>query len=584
MRNLRTLFACLFFLFLAVGVSADCIWYNPFTYLECLAPATQFVSVPFAAFTSEGLITSISNVRIFTNDPTGQISGDVIQATISVGSGNDIAVGAFDEDPAQLASVPPGFENKQFFIGVRKNKIDTLLQIFGIEKVVQSVAENRQTINSTESIPIGRGWNDLVNTEGKLKKTLYSEMLNPLRAECEARPDDVSFGWKPLSDVCVRRILGICVDNRASINFICYTRSNSFFHKSFGPDSFDVDLGVTMRNADGEITNEVSITETTPQVNLFRNDELVGHMKWFGNLSTWNTSPVGRAVGNFYPARSAGLWFVVIKSEADATRSAITSLIAAKSGFFVEGGNADTTDRLATDARIKFNAINLESNVQGTPFGVTPDSSFFIFDSRTTLNPQLLLTIDAEWLGIVRNVADFDISCGSRVDGTEETTLIGSVTVNETAGVGDSVQISYSSIGGSRSFSQPVGPNESRSFDIPLNFPNPADGSFPVTVSWSGKNKSCNLAYHIVAKPELCGNGELNENENCVTCPQDAGCVGGASCDANPFSATYTQCIAPPPIIIPPVPALDLVLVGYIIAIILGAAGVVLVLKDQGVI
>ncbi len=223
------------------------------------------------------------------------------------------------------------------------------------------------------------------------------------------------------------------------------------------------------------------------------------------------------------------------------------------------------------------------SDVFGTPFTIKQDS-FFVFDYKTTSNPQLLLTVDASWLGIVRNVADFDVSCGGLVSGEEETQLFSNVTVNETAGVGDTVTISYSSTGGSSSFSSFIGSRQSQSFDIPLNFAEPGSGAFLVTVSWASKSKSCNISFNVTRKIETCGNGDLDQGETCISCPQDAGCVGADSCDANPFSSTFEQCVAP---IVPPIPGeapFDFIIFIWAGIILVFIAGVALVAKGRGLI
>jgi hypothetical protein len=76
-------------------------------------------------------------------------------------------------------------------------------------------------------------------------------------------------------------------------------------------------------------------------------------------------------------------------------------------------------------------------------------------------------------------------------------------------------------------------------------------GSFAVTVSWKGMQKTCNIAYNIDRAPDKCGNNHIDEGENCVTCPADAGCnpLRGESCDNNPQSDTFGACIVP---ILPP--------------------------------
>ncbi len=209
------------------------------------------------------------------------------------------------------------------------------------------------------------------------------------------------------------------------------------------------------------------------------------------------------------------------------------------------------TDNLSTTARLRYRSVlnGRASDVFGTPFTITGDS-FFVFDYKTSANPQLLLTMSADWLGIVRNVADFDVSCGGTVSGEEETQLFSSVTIRELAGVGDTVTVSYSSPGGSSSFSSFIGADQSQTFDIPLNFGEPTSGSFPVTISWKSRSKSCNISFDIIRKIEKCGNGNLDEGETCNSCPADAGCVSPETCDANPFSSTFDQCVSPtiPPI------------------------------------
>ena len=120
-----------------------------------------------------------------------------------------------------------------------------------------------------------------------------------------------------------------------------------------------------------------------------------------------------------------------------------------------------------------------------------------------------------------------------------------------------------------------------------MNFANVGSGSFNVVISWAGKTKSCSISYNIVAKPENCGNGFINEGETCISCPADAGCdfSAGQVCDTNPFSPTVAMCITPsvPPVIPPSDGGFDFFTIGIIIALIIGFSGVVLVLKGRGV-
>ncbi len=342
-KRLITLFFVLFF---AMNAYAVCTAWNPLTWGECLAPISQAFALPFQAFDSEALITSISNVNIKTNDPDNQISGNVIQATMSIGSGNDIAVGAFDQDTTQASGVSSDFSNPQFFIGVRKNKLNTLLQITGNERALQDVVENRENILSTISIFEGGIWtpsrDDVVTHSGIRKSQVYLSLLQPEISECESRPDFISHGWQPLTDQCLARqfFTGICTDNRAVVNFICYTRGQNFFFKVFGPSSFDVDLGITVRNAAREVTNEKSITESQQRVDLFDGGSLVGHVKYFGSLSTFYSAPIAQTTGAFYPAKFGGQWFVVNQGQADSAEEGINDLRNARSGFFVPGGTA----------------------------------------------------------------------------------------------------------------------------------------------------------------------------------------------------------------------------------------------------
>ncbi len=492
---------------------------------------------------------SLSGSPTYLSGQNQPIQGDVVQSSYAVGAGNDITVvGAFDEESVSASNVPGDFENPAFFITGRKLQMETLIPLSADVGIVQ------EPIVLFEQV---RGFSAGLLIDDAERLQIQRATAENAYNDCQRRDGYISFGWEGDVDF----VTGFPSEFFPQIRTVCIDSIDSVLIEGLGSKTTRMNLEFELRNADGEVTSKVNLTESSVEGFFTSGFETIGHVKWAGNLLTLE-----------FP--------IDISDETMGTHNGIFSSyslsranIAIQQTGELRNLAFERNAQLFNEVQFKANDLQTSwnnfigsrsSRIDGREFTYDLFSNSVVIDTRFTSNPVVTLIVKGSWIGILRNVASFRADCGNPVNGETSETLASSVLINNVSNVFGDFQMSYACPGGARSIHDNLSGGQSRRYDIPLTFSRIGTGACEVTVSWAGQSDSCFINYDISERPVLCGNGIVDSGEEC-----DGGNLSGETCVTQEFDSGQLACFSvckfdtsncggPPP---PPPVEIDIILI-----------------------
>jgi len=588
----RKLLVFLFFSLFCASAFAVCTWYNPLTWSECFIPAVGFVAAPFQAVQSISGFPD-SDLLVLSATPTyltGQnqpLVGNVVKAEVSVGSGNDVAaVGSFDEERISITVADIG--SATYYLSGKKVEMNTTVRLSGTERTLRRIGRIGNQFmgqSGTENgYPIGIVWDEAQEQES-LKVAGYNAQTLCKREEGS---DFAGVGWRPIvaSDLTfgqVRLSHSICTSGFASgaicvggvwqpqVYFKCYAFDSEFnpeqiSYQDFGTKTVNavVDLQLTSNNGDSSV-----LTFASGDCGRFGRPacldrgyftfgfEQVGYARITGFRNPVFELPLD--LTDEAPAIYKGSRYIIDEDFADSAWLQLTALQAQipLNDIDWKGNFAEVQGKILSYENNFVQTVNSKdtrfNGVWGFEYEPAIDS--FVIDDAYIRDLELEVIVLGEWIGLIRDVAEFDVVCGADVEAVEQTTVYSTVTVKNISDVSGATSLIWSCppTNGSRQVSLPA--RQSQTFDIPFSLSHEGSGQCQFFVG----TKSCTINYNFTGKPDSCGNGipEPELGETCVNCPSDVICIFGTICDSTIGSPTYGQCvlvIPPPP---PPPPEFD---------------------------
>ena len=505
-------------------------------------PSSWFAApIDWGKIPSDIFVTAVSQVVMATNDPKNQIQGSVVMVDMALGAGSDIVVGSYDTEKMKAQNVEPSFDNPDFYFAAVKQKMNTILPI-KIETV--KVIQKPRYIDSSNTIKTSPLAFCFISAEERLdaqRNLAQNEFL-----KCKANLSYIAFGWKPYSDKVAAPAWGApCYPLSAyypQIITACVGTEKQFDSYDFGSKTMDVEIPIQLKNVNNEYSSSGMITEDQPQVKLYNDvGQLVGHATWTGNLSAWEL-PIDLtddSPGNYF-----GQWYNFGKSKINdymlqlaATRSAAAyddiRFANCRSVSDCTGNHASVIDKVDNYLIQAWDKVVISRilTVDGRTF--TPTGNSFVINQAFASNPKILLVVDADWIGIIRRVADFKITCAPGGKSQEGIPITSGFTVENISGTYGNYTVSWNCPGTASSLSESLASGSSKSYTVKLDGFANQKGDCTISISYGGMQKSCTIAYEFTARPVLCGNGITDTipiAENCNNCPQDVKCAENQYC------------------------------------------------------
>ncbi len=484
------------------------------------------------------------------------LTGNVVLMNFLVGAGNDVAaVGSKDEENVSISAVG---KTANYLVRAKKVKSKTIIKLPSTSKRTLRNISIKPALSGTKNgYPIGMNM-----SQGEVQRSIVNKAILDAYNECKnsLKTEFAAFAWRPIEEqdsaglpylyhsLCIN---GIPIGNTCSglfspywqpqIYFECYkfgTGSISY-QQGWGPKTVDIQLDVQLQNNKNESSTILTLASgdcgNNCKVEGYFEDD--GEVVGFAKITGWspkNELPVD--LGVEYPAQLGitGNRALVIGTEADDAWNELRELQLPPSYSWAEGGNLlnvqqkvseynQTYGRVRQGVRYKFN--------EKFDFWYNAALDSFIIDDSYTRNSELQVIVLGDWLGLIRDVANFEISCGSKVSGFEQSVITSSVTVSNVSDTRGTGTLLWSCPTGNGSRTVTLNGGSKETITIPFSLTHSGAGSCPFEFQWGDKKTRCSISYEFKERPEDCGNGVQDAGETCANCPQDVICPPGTYCD-----------------------------------------------------
>ena len=288
------------------------------------------------------------------------------------------------------------------------------------------------------------------------------------------------------------------------------------------------------------------LTQSKTSVNLYSGSELVAHVNFAGSLKTFEQTV---DISDDAPINYGNIWSNVDNSSVNIYRDKLVDIINLAEDYSGDISLVQRYDQVEvskTDLDNSYFAIVNSRNSKIGGYNFTPSTNSVIVNTALTENPVITLVAKAEWIGIIRNVPKFEISCGGAISGECQRPLPTTyATVKNTGTVSGAYTLSYSCVGGNKSIMDNLDAGLSRDYTITQSIAQETHTSCIVNLNYAGVEKSCSFALDCtppIIKEEVCGNNIDDDNdglidENCVIPPTcgDSKIDSGEQCDGSNF-------------------------------------------------
>lgn len=567
-----------FVLFFSLNVLAACNVFNPFSWLECLAPVSSAIVAPLAAFTGnfDSDLLLISGTPTFMEGQNQPLTGDVVLSKYVVGIGNDVAaVGTYDNEKSNVSALR---QTADYFVTAKKVKNNTIIPFVGSQKVLKSVKTTTVFSGTENSFSLGS-----ILSETEVQNAIRTSAAPRAYEDCKRHlgNDFAAFAWRPVttSDAPYppRLYYSVCSSGNwlgntclfgnwyAQVYFECYQFSGSqVAFQEFGAKTVDTQVDVSLINNKNQQSSVLSLAVGNCGSNcrtegyFMEGGKTIGFAKIIGLQSSFEL-PLD--LTNEAPAKIDDYsWALISSSEAKDAWNQLKSLTAVPT-YTDWTGDLIVMQKAITDYQRQFVEVYLSKKDKFKDkwsFMYNPSLNAFIVNDTYTENPLLQVIVLGNWLGLIRDYPSFTVSCGNSVSGYAQETKYSSATVTNVSNSNGAVTVAWGCPTGNNTVMDTIGANQSKTYDVPMYSSIANRGNCTVQVSWGNEKRTCDIGFDFKEKPSSCGNTVVDSGETCVNCPQDITCDESNNyyCNRNSLSNTYGQCVLkdtiPPVIVIPP--------------------------------
>jgi hypothetical protein len=506
-----------------------------------------FSIVPPGSTESDLLITNMS--ATFLQSQTSPIAGDVIQVNGVVGLKNDTAIiGSLDKDSGTVSG---NGRTVNYYLLAKKQAMSTSIAVTGTNYSLRqpSTFNTGWDISGTQSgASIGTLWDD-AQEKASLKQAGVSAV-----AVCKSTLGTSYFGtdWRPISGSSegadagthsdctgIPTVGNICAGGNwiPKVQFYCFALNKNpgyttLEYKSFGNKTINAEVQVQVMNAQSAESSVVTLTPQNPTQFLTSGGATVAQ----ATLTGWQPNfqlPVD--LTNEVPVRDqAGVWKI---GNRDYLNTSYTTAQTASNYVATDWqGTGSTVQTLFNTYKTNYNNAyaNRKSyflNDTSHVFTYKAATSSFDINDVAVQNGTISVVISGQWAGLIREEANFSLSCGNPVSGYVGETKTTTATVSNTSAVSGTGTLSWSCASGSGNRTLTVAGGANKIENISLNIQAVGSNTCGVTFNYPLGSKTCNLNYTGIARPVDCGNGVVNPGETCVSCPQDIVCSSQQFCN-----------------------------------------------------
>lgn len=518
--------------------------------------ALVMVGVVVALATQPSLLFAItgsydSDLLFLSGTPTvleGQnqpLVGDVVVANFIVGIGNDVAfVGSYDKESVSVSA--PGSGTANYFVTAKKVKSNTSVPLTGQKRLLRN---SGFTQSGTKN---GYSLGTLIQSHADVEESLkYAAQQAYLMMKSELGSNLLAFGWRPVEQsdfptgtiysyhsICTSYVAGFCTSGwTPQVYWVAYEfGSGSIEYQGFGAKQANVQVDVELTNSSGEGTGTLILAQGNCGSNcrtegyLYEGGEAVGFAKLTGLQPSYQL-PLDLA--DEAPALVGSTQYLVSKNVADAGWEKLLSLDLFSQSFSTWTGNIVSIESAVNEYKSFYvSTYNSRSSLFSDKWSFSYDAasnSYVVNDSYTT-NPTLQVVVKGDWIGLIRDVAEFDLACGGSVEGFEGASLYSSVSVTNTSTVKGNYSLSWNCPTGSNSIQTTLSAGSSQSHNVSLYLNRVETGTCSISLNYGDTVKTCGIGYSFKAVPEPCGNGRVDPGENCENCFTDVRCGANELC------------------------------------------------------
>jgi len=491
------------------------------------------------------------------------LTGNVVLMNFQVGASNDVAaIGTYDDESTTISALG---DTATYHVRAKKVKSNTIIQL--------PAADNRILRNistGTYSNHMPGPWIGLIWDKGQEERSLLSAVQSAYN-DCRTMLGSnlASFAWRPAtandldninrqggsaysytsSSFCINGVntFGSCLPAGYWLPEIYYTchyfSSGNISYQSgsastWGVKTVDVEVDVEVVNNQNETSSLLKLASGNCGTNcrtsgyFIEDDETIGYAK----ITGWEpTNELDVDIDDEAPAVYNYARVLVSKNAADSAWQTLRTLQTVPT-FTNPVGNYAAIEQDVTSYTTSYTlTVESISTKFDNAFSFTYNSGLnaYILNNSYVRDIDLQVIVKGEWIGLIRDVADFEIICPTNTISAAINTpnIEALIKVKNISSVNSSGSLLWSCPTGNGSRSLTISAGSTYPVEVAFNASSAAVGDCTFVFDFGTDTRECDVAYNFYDRPEDCGNGVFDDGETCANCPSDVFCGLNQYCE-----------------------------------------------------
>lgn len=484
---------------------------------------------------SDLLVITSGNIK-FIEGQNQQLTGDYdsyVSISGIVGLGNDVAsIGSVDTETMEANGYS---KSADFSLSAKKVKMNTEYSLTGTTNTVKELRDRIYNVKGSEySYSIGT----LIQSNTEENQALVSAGAEAVSAcKLQHGSNYATTAWRPVvsgdigfngssiisHSICFNDITagftGVCLGGwKPTVIFECFAfTDNQVEFTDIGSGFVDAQIDLQLYSAKSGNSSILSLTSQNPSGLMYDNGDVVGWAS-ITEIASGFDLPIDFQQEVFAKTNITPYNQYNIARDSD-TRDVLNLRNALQTASTSSSsGNIANIESLVNQYNNAFNSMksNFQNKIDNKfAFTFNPINNRIIIDDSTIRNGEIVAYIKGNWLGLIRDEADFKLTCGNSINTIEQNTEYSSVKVQNISTVSGSGNLSWNCPVSVGSKSVSLGAGQSQTFNVDFYSPSETQGNCTFNFSYSGQNESCLIGYDFDPKPATCGNGVIDAGEEC---------------------------------------------------------------------